>query len=117
MAHRAHIAPHSPHHLSTWVAGGSGLIVALAWTLVPAARIGLVATAVVVAAAAVQRLAEPVWPAAGGEEPSAPADSVAMLAEHGIRDLEAYLARHLAFEVYLEHRDAQAPPAEERSAG
>lgn len=107
----AHIAPHRPRHVSTWVAGATGLVLALGWTLVPAVRIMLVAGAVVILVAAVHMLANPATRAEGPPE----ADSVAILADHGIRDLEAYLARHLAFEIYLETRDERA--AAERPGG
>lgn len=117
MAAPAHTPRRRPHVRSTWIAAAIGFGLTAAWAFVPATRMVLIACAIVAAVAALQRLADPPQPPRARTPAWLTADPVALLAEHGIRELEAYLARHQAFAAYLERRDAEAAAAADPPAG
>ena len=117
MAAHAHIRPPRPRARSTWLAAAIGSGLTAAWAFAPQTRILLLAAAIVAGVAMIQRLDEPRPPAPGRAPAPIAADPVSLLAEHGIRELEAYLARHLAFAAYLERRDADARATAEPPAG
>lgn len=96
-----------------WVAAAVGLGLSAGWMFLPAARAPLVACAIVAALGAARRLGDRGAEVAARVDP----DPVALLAEHGVRELEAYLARHLAFAAYVERRDAEARAAGDPRAG
>jgi hypothetical protein len=111
-----HIGSQRPLERSKWIAAALGLVLALGWTLVPAARVVVITAAVAVIVAWIQRLSDPRC-APGGDPPTAAADPVQLLAALGLRDLEEHLAHHAAFAEYLERRNAGDPELDGRSVG